>query len=203
MLKALATYIVTAMLSWSPVKDHTTRGESEAEVLARYDAIALDDATVALDPDETTLFPADPSKAETALLVASMGFWETRYWKHVDDGLCNDHTWRAEHKRPLECDGGQAWSLWQIHTGFATKRGWDHGLLLEGGEWRYDAAGYKGPELIADRKVAVRVALHMMRKSMRMSGTLCGYTGEAAPCPKARERLELATRYFREHPFAP
>ena len=59
----------------------------------------------------------------------------------------------------------------------------------------------EGQDLLADRQRAARVALHMMRTSLKRSGTLCGYTGEAAPCPKARQRLEFARDYLRAHPF--
>jgi hypothetical protein len=140
-----------------------------------------------------------------AITMASLAFWESRFWKHVDDGGCN--TRRKEIRALMsvtgDCDGGIAWSLWQIHA-FGV-------VLTPDGEWKYawdDHAnpGQKsltGADLIADRKLAARVAMAMVRKSLRLSGgTLCGYSGEPGPCPKAAQRQQFAESWLRKHPFA-
>lgn len=195
-MKSLVLYLVIAMLSWSPAKDHV-RFESETETLARYEAIATDIATVVLDPDEAPLYD-DADKAETALQVAGVGFFESRYWAFVDDGSCNRLAWKRDHGWAKElCDGGRAWTIWQIQANY-TKTG---GIELDGDSWRYGPTGYRGPALVKDRRVAARVALHMMRGSLRKTGSLCGYTGEKGPCPKAKERRDIARSYLLAHPF--
>lgn len=201
----LVTYLVAAMLFWSPAKEHAPAPPAETE--ARYTAIATDIATVVLDENEQTLFPGDMEKAETGLQVAGMAFFESRFWVYVDDGRCNDRTWRKKHfgEQPI-CDGGIAFSLWQIQTRYLAPRGRAlpaklDGIALVGDGWEHAPDGYKGRDLLADRKTAARVALHMMRQSLRTTRSLCGYTGERGSCPKAKQRRELAHRYFVAHPF--
>lgn len=203
MLKALALYVLVAMLSWSPARDHLPT--PEAETIARYDGVSLDIATPVSDESEPPLFEHDPDKAETALLVAAVAFYEARYWTYVDEGLCNRRSWRQEKPgaRAVLCDGGSAYSFWQIHPQFTTPKGHESGIVLDADGWHYGVDGFKGPDLVANRQAAARVALHMLRASMKKGGSLCGYTGEAAPCPKAKARLELAKTYYRQHPFKP
>lgn len=52
-----------------------------------------------------------------------------------------------------------------------------------------------------DRAIAAKVALHMLRASLKRDGTLCEYSGEVKPCPKAAKRLKFAVDWSREHPF--
>ena len=102
-----------------------------------------------------------------------------------------------------DCDGGRAYSLWQIHGGGGLV------LLASGG---YVSRGQAGSEqdgsqlvtaqdLITDRKIAAKTALHMIRVSVKQSGGLCGYTGERGECPKAKARLEKAKSYLRARPY--
>lgn len=199
----ITAYLVAAMLSWSPAKDHAP--DTEAETTARYTAIADDIAAVVQDSSEGAIFKDDPAKARTALQLAGVAFFESRFWSYVDTGKCNDREWRA--KQPTStslCDGGLAWSLWQIHTRFTNGRAAVlDGIALDGDGWKHDSSGFVGKQLLADRKLAARVALHMLRASLARGGTLCGYTGETGPCPKAVARLSLAKAYLAKHPFTP
>lgn len=202
----LAAYLAAATLSWSPAAEHLPRTHVEADeaaVVAFREAIASDVAEVVEDPNEQPLFPGDLSKGETIIQIGALAFFEGRFWSYVDDGSCNNAAWKkARGHDPLLCDGSSAWTLWQLHDGFGTPHGWDHGLAFDGDVWRYDSRGYKGRDLVRDRKVAARMALHFARKSLKASGTLCGYTGEPAGsgCPKAKQRRDLARSYFLAHP---
>jgi len=80
----LASYVAAALLAWSPAKDHAP--DSEATTRARYDAIAVDIASVVEDPAEPALFKNDPAKAETAIQLAGVAFFESRFWTWVGDG---------------------------------------------------------------------------------------------------------------------
>jgi hypothetical protein len=204
----LAAYVVAASLAWSPVAEHLPRvhdAADEAVVVAFREAIAADVAEVVADPNEQPLFPGDLSKGETAVQIGALAFFEGRFWSYVDNGSCNDANWKKAHGHDrLLCDGSAAWSLWQLHDGFSTPHGWDHGLAFDGDGWVYDSKGYRGRDLVRDRKLAARMALHFARKSLKASGTLCGYTGEpkGSGCPKAKARRDLAHAYFVSHPFA-
>lgn len=214
-MKHLITYLVTAMLAWAPLSSHGARDahgkwtpDSEDVTLARYEAIASDIATVATDPTEPSLYAGEQTGARTAVALATMAFFESKFWTVVDDGSCNAPSWRAVHAKkgsPREsfCDGSLAFSIWQIHPSFGIGHKPGGILLLDDGGYRLDATGIKGAELIADRKLAARVALHMLRRSMRDHGSWCGYTGESSlsGCPKAKIRRNFADRWWREHPF--
>ena len=100
--------------------------------------------------------------------------------------------------------------LKQIHPFDAVYR--DGVVLLDGQRaWAFAADisdGVKrdvirGSDMIADRRKAVRVALHMLRRATLPGRTnLCGYTGEMeAGCPKGAKRLNFALDWSRKHPF--
>lgn len=194
----LAAYILSMMKVWSPPADQIKFSETEADAEARYASIADDVAEVVLAED--SIFPeSSGGKAKTAVLMAGLAFKETRFWKYVDSGQCNDYTWRKtpEGKKIIysygHCDGGLAWSMWQVHI---PNKGFNvNGDLID------------GPRMVSDRKAAVRVALRLAKRAMA-AGHLCAYTGETNPdgtCtplhPKATERLNFAVNYYVAHPF--
>jgi hypothetical protein len=196
MLKALTAYLIVAMTSWMPVHNHAAR-ETPEQTLARYEAIATDIATIALDPSEPSLFQGDDGRVKTALLLLSVAFWESAFRGDVDAGHCKPH----------ECDNGHAYSLWQLHP--------EDGFIFDGDvytfarnrsvAWREEHASeiVDGPALIRDRKLAAKVALHMLRYSMKNAHSLTIYTGEGPNGPKAKQRLDRATSYARAHAFTP
>src|ERR1700690_353201 len=123
--------------------------------------------------------------AETGLVLMSLAFNETRFRGYIDDGRCNDLSWRktAQASKLLKlgtCDyeNGHvlACSLWQLHD--------------------FDSSS---------RPEAIKEALERVRRSLKLTGNLAGYTGEPDPgnAPKARIRLTMAQEAPRQHPFAP
>lgn len=194
MLKALTTYLFTAMLAWMPLRNQANR-ETEEAASARYESIASDIATVATDPSEPPLFGGDDGRVKSALVVLSVAFWESGFRADVDGGRC----------KPNECDHGLAYSLWQLHP--------EDGFIFDGDvftysrnrshAWREEHASeiFDGPMLIQDRQLAARVALHILRYSVRNGGSLGIYTGENGNGPKARLRYGHAMSWLRGHPF--
>jgi hypothetical protein len=214
--KNLEMYIASALHEWEP-SSHL------------QEAVAHDIVRVALDPGEEALFPDDVNRAKTATLLASVEDHEGHGWAYVDRGVCNDP---KQIDNPLlkngNCDGGSAVSLFQIHPG----RGivlFSNGLYgyksiedprKSAHQQDTPAAPPAGPagalsspsspqtQVITaaelhDRLVAAKVALHMLRASLRRDGTLCEYSGEVKLCPKARKRLEFAEKWSASHAFAP
>lgn len=194
MLKALTNYLLAAMTAWMPITSHA-HSEAPEVTEARYEQIAADIAEVALDPDEAPLFAGEDGRVKTALLLLSVAYHESRFRGDVDAGRC----------KPYECDHGKAFSLWQLHP--------EDGLVFDDDvftfarnrptTWRQEHAGeiFDGPALVRDRKLAARMALHMLRYSMKNAHSLAIYTGEGHNGPQARMRMELALSYVRQHPF--
>lgn len=174
----LALYVLAAMLAWT--RPHAQ--PKNAEDGAWLSSIADDIASVSLQ--EPPLFSSDASRARTALLLASVARYESNFAPWVDTGLCNDRLWRRGDgggltRRWGDCDGGHAFSLWQIH------------------------AGALGQTMIGDRRVAIREAITRLRVSLDAGKGLCWYTGENASgeCPKAELRLRTAQVWAVGHPF--
>lgn len=153
----------------------------------RRTSIAADVATITLA--EPRAFDDDDSGQKTGLLLLALPHLETgRSWaRWVDDGSCNDPKWRAAHAlwmKDGDCDGGKAWSMWQVHV---------PGDSVE-----------EGKKLVSDRKNAVRAALEIARRSLQSGKGLCGYSGETYPrCKLASMRLETARNWVTKFPFRP
>jgi hypothetical protein len=195
LLARLVRYLMAAQLAWSPLAEH--RSEDPDVVNTRYVAVATDVAQIALDPAEPPLFPGKFGRQRTALLLSALAYHEGRFFKFVDDGSCNEKGFKAD--RRGTCDNGRAFSLWQIQAG--------RGLVLNGTTWswwtiRTDASPITGSDLIQNRQLAARVALHMARASLK-SGSLCVYTGESCKGahPNADARWSTAQKWFWTHPI--
>jgi hypothetical protein len=209
-MQQLVTYILTAMLTWIPVRNLTPYGETEAEATARLRSVAEDICMVALDANEPPVFGRADGRVKTALLDAAVASMETGFQKFVDDGSCNRRGYRAD--RRGDCDGGHAFTFWQLHVA-----GNGYILLEDGtlGSVFYSPAAIvksaqdkgtviRGPELLADRKTAIRVAQRIMRDSLKQHNSLCAYSGESCDegaHPKASVRFERARTYLAQHPF--
>ena len=192
---------------------------------ASYEDVANDIATVVLDPKEPPIWKSDKSKARTAIMLVSLAYNETRFRAYTDDGRCNSSKWRKSSegsklmKISGECDGGLAHSMWQIHTGLdgivvvPTNYGDDDPFAhdIDKREWCYsyqcsdkDGTLITPTQMSEDRKNAIRIALHMARRSIRKGVKLCQYTGEGNVCPKGNVRYSWAEGpkgYSTEHPF--
>jgi len=221
--KKLESYVLGAMKAWAPA-DTIAGTHSQDD----FDSIARDIVATVLDPGEPALFADGNEKEHTATLLSTMAYYEGHFWPYVDTGLCNDP---KEKNNPIlrngGCDNGEAVSLWQIHPG----RGivlLDNGLYgyhvsvtdkvprvgvraasadatrarplsvdpLSVGESKVATA-----ESLHDRRFAAKTALHMLRASLKRDGTLCEYTGELKPCPKAEKRLKFAREWSDKHPY--
>lgn len=137
-----------------------------------WQSIARDIAIVSLAE-----MPKNPGKVASAL--TSLAFHEGRFRPYVDAQLCNDKAWRKTKEgrnlmlRGGDCDGGYAYTLWQIHP------------------WEVRLTGLS----LKDRKSAAKVAWQFIQR-----GGWCGYTGEQEPCTKADSRRTVAVNYLAKHP---
>jgi hypothetical protein len=206
---ALKEYLLNTMREWAPAEnqpDHDT---------SNYESIAEDIATGILAREEPAFWKDDTNKGKSAVLVASMGYWEGHYWRFVDDGRCNKPRW-LKSKEGLHltgpkatCDGGHAYSIFQIHPdhgGIALlyEEDDDGDLIGTGYGYHYDkpqAPFVTGQDMAFDRKLAVRAVMHMLRPAVAANNNLCEYTGEARPCKKGKERLDWALKWWASHPF--
>lgn len=151
----------------------------------RRESIADDVATVVMSEDRA--FDDDADGQRTALLLLSIAHYETgRSWASwIDNGKCNDEKWRTDHPQWIkggDCDGGHAWGMWQVHPP------------------NEDAA--IGRTYVADRKVGIRAALAIARRSLQAHAGLCYYSGETFPrCRLASMRLETARNWVTKFPF--
>jgi len=198
LIPAAIRYLVAAMTFWSPIREHAP--EPPGVVLERYTAIATDIAEVCLDPKEPPVFRSGDGggRIPTCVLLGSLAFHEGRYFRWVDDGTCNQKGYKADQRGT--CDHGAAYSIWQIQPG-------KPGLVLLGDSWSLwsklsPEPRITGDDLIRDRRLAGRMALHMARQSLK-AGSLCVYTHE--PCkgehPNANARLNTAMAWSRANPF--
>jgi len=192
--KILTSYILDSMRAWAPpstiVQTHSTD---------TFPSIAKDIVDVVLDPGEPALWKNDETKPKTATLVATMALFEGHYWRYVEDGTCNSKNRTNPVLKNGTCDGGTAFSLWQVHP--------QHGLvLLDNGLWGWSVDPSNpnvvtGEKLLADRVLAAKTALHFLRASIKRDGTLCEYTGEKKPCRKAEQRVDFAVNWLEKHPI--
>lgn len=209
-MSTLAAYVATAILVWSPTSRHI-REESPEDYVSRISELAGDIAFVAQD-EAPAVASDDESHSKTAVLVATVGFFESNFMSYVISGNCNDASWRQSHQNILlngDCDGGLAYGAYQVHPAeglvlLPPEEGDWSRLFNFSAEWRSnpvnEASVIGGAEIISDFRVATRVAVHMLRKSLK-GGGLCGYSGEAGPCPKANARLDFARRWWTAHPY--
>ena len=227
----LVRYLYDSMRRWTSLPNEdgdpadAARAARNADSRVRIGMTASDIVSVARS--EAPLFEGDRDRSRSAVLVATVAFFESGFAEYVDNGQCNDWSWKHpkrtgpdavaadEIKRRMgllaagPCDGGLAYSDWQIHP-FDSM--WRDGMVLLDGPraWSFAADVHDGQEheiihgkdMIEDRSKAARVALHMLRRALSGTSNLCGYTGESGGCPKGALRLNFATDWSRKHPFS-
>jgi hypothetical protein len=180
-MNALVTYLLAAMMAWSPLADHEYY-ESREETFARYVAIAQSVAKVALDPAEPPLFGGPNARMETGLFMTSVAFYESGgFRRDVELGL-------GKHGRG---DSGRSWCLMQVNVGGGTTE-----------------ERWTGPELVNDREKCFRVGLHRIRQSFvhckdrtfidRLSGYTDGRCRDDANA--SHRRTKRAIEYWESHP---
>jgi len=220
--QVVSKYIYEAMVRWVPLANHIQREhngkyirderglfitEPEAEVRARYEATASDIVDVAFDDNNPALFRGEDGRLKTALQLAAIASFEGGFQKFVEDGDCNKPGFKIDGAGG--CDGGAAFSNWQIHI-------WGGGYLIKDNEltqvqYARDYAKdhpdeiIKGDNLISDHRLAAQVAYYLIRYSLRNYHTLCSYTGESCDGNHrlATQRSDRAISYLRAHPFVP
>jgi hypothetical protein len=230
--KLVAKYIYAAMVAWIPLSNHyerdaigrplhTAQGyykqEDQTEVRARYESIASDIVDVAYDDTLKPMFTGEDGRLKSALTLAGTGSMEGVYQKWVENGDCNTAAFQARehevHPGHEACDGGAAWSIFQIHMyryiikdGELTQAG-----ILENSPNPADREWIKnhkneiitGAQLVADRKLAARIAYYLMYNSLHTYHSLCTYSGESCSGahPLADNRLSRGQQYLRAHLF--
>lgn len=209
LMKKLAfKYILAAMTTWVPISSQTANGEDEMDAKARYESIAEDIADVTFDENEPVVFSGDSGRLKTAIEIASIGSYEGGFQKFVEDGTCNDPAYKPDGRG--NCDGHSAFTTWQIHVfsgGYIIT-----GDTLSGVNYMPEYAKehpdevIRGKDLIANRRLAIRVALRLVLASYRRHHNLCSYTGERCVMethPKGDARHGRAVRYINVNPFIP
>lgn len=220
---ALATYLENAALSWMHLPDcgaspalcaafEKQEHETPAAVGDRIQHVAASVALLFNNPthSEAPIWADDTTGARTGLLLMNVAFNESRFRGYVDDGRCNDPIWRegVEGKQLLKfgtCDGGHAFSIFQIHAHRRLWLTWDGSDIKSNGDANAGDVLVNPTAIIANRELALTTALHMLRKSIKSTnGSLRYYTGEwSGPAPKAAIRLEGALAYERRRSFLP
>lgn len=222
----LVTYILAAMTSWVPLRNQYDRAhdgkwlhddhglyvqESEDKARSRYEQTAREIVSVAYDELNAPLFKGEDGRLKTALVLASIASFEGGYHEWVENGDCNTPEWKKNH--PHECDGGIAFTNWQIHMyGYVVKDGeltqsqyLRNSLNSDDRDWMTSHEGeiIRGADVIRDHRLAAQLAYYIVRYSTRNFKSLCGYTGEACDGrhDKATLRMDRAVQYLRSHPF--
>jgi hypothetical protein len=223
--QAAAKYLLAAMATWVPTQNHYLRDkaghflrtplgfvqEDQAIARARYEATASDVAEIAFDPQNEPVYRGADGRLKTALLLMSLGSFEGGFQAWVDDGSCNTPEFqkRAKEQHRVECDGGAAFSIWQIHpeAGYAVKDGQltllrflPHGYALA-----HSDDVVTGEKLARDRRYAAQIAYYLVRYSEHQYHSLCAYTGESClgAHPLSDRREGRAKDYLARHPFEP
>lgn len=182
-MTTLIAWLTSAMLAWTLPHDQHAAHE------ARYARIAEDALRVAYDPEEPPLFKGDQARARTATLLIAWASYESNFRETVE---------RGEERG----DGGIAWCLMQIHP--------EVGISLDAhAGYHWDRAGLHGQDLVRDRAMCFRVALHMLRDSSRACTHLAGAdrfsvyaTGSCTENERAsHRRFERALAWTRLHPI--
>lgn len=98
----LASYLLSAMMSWVPLSNHSYY-EKERDTLLRYTDLAITMATAVSDSNRTPVFEGEDGRVKTGLLMASIASTESAYARAAV--ICK-----------VGGDNGIAWGAWQTHT---------------------------------------------------------------------------------------
>ena len=131
----LYSYILAAILFWSPLHLSMQKHESPSDRLDRYQNIVDDIVDVVMDPNEKPLFNDKYGRERTALMIASIAYHESGFDKDVDQGT----------KRG---DNGRSVCIMQVMTNMHNTR-----------------YNYSPEFLLSDRKNCIRAGLAIARSS--------------------------------------
>jgi len=154
-VKVMATVFGLDAKTYAPHADETVQ-----ERETRYTSIATDLYDVVNDEDEAPLYDGKDGRIKTALTLLSIASFESGFRKDVDLGLGTQA--RGDHGRSV--------CLAQINVGGGRIK-----LTKTGIEFPQDGSGYSASDIINDRKVCFRIALHIARMSFA-----CGNSEEGS-----------------------
>jgi hypothetical protein len=173
-ITTLTTYLLTAMTTWVPAATHP---EGAEKAMARYESIARDIATVALDEGQTPLFAGADGREKTALLLASIASFESFFRADVDEGRARG-------------DNGGSYCLMQIQVGTKTAEGWTGKDLI--------ASRHKCLVAGLNRIRESFVMCRALPQPYRLAGYTCGRCVQE---PKAEQRMNRAIKWLAAHPL--
>jgi hypothetical protein len=108
-MSTLAAYLLAAMTAWYPAKTHDFTKVPREDTQHRYEQIANDLASVAMDPNEEPLFSGETGRAQTALVMLSFAGYESGGFAQDVDTLRR------------KGDGGLGVCLMQVHPPYANR----------------------------------------------------------------------------------
>jgi len=205
-LETMLSWLVGIILTVSPINQQWSYPEANKETseerTERYRSISEDLLSVVYDPTEIPLVSReDPfARAKTALVLLAIANYESGFRRDVDFNLGAES--RGDH--------GRSWCLMQVNLGAPSKAGKSPTRIVftSNGtyEWAYDGTnGYGGEDLVRDRKLCFRAALHMVRVSFNACGKLpaeerlrvyaSGTCSESAS-KASRRRMRLAQHWM-------
>jgi hypothetical protein len=188
---SLAIYLLNFEVEQVPLSSFPK--ETETHVYSRYVAYAENAAEVSLDPNEDSLFPGEDGRVKTALLIMAVRTFESFQKEGPIHGDCHEN---ADRQCRKETDKPHSFCHMQIQPGV--------GIVLDKKYWRYALPGelsIHSSDLDADDKLCDRVGLHMMRQSLAARKDLTVYTGEELGGKMAKNRMNLAQRWYASHPI--
>ena len=113
-MQTLAVYLYAAMVAWSPLSHHTFY-EKEPVTALRYMSLAASVASEVTDPDEDPLFEDDPWRVKSALLILSVGSFESggfnadvQYCKRGGDGATSWGLFQSKAGKAVVCSSVRA-----------------------------------------------------------------------------------------------
>jgi hypothetical protein len=156
----MTQWCVNRMSTWAPPgRSKYVAATEEPEIgLRRYAEIARDAMFVAYDPKEQPLFKGPLGRAMTLALMLAVAESESAFRRDVDFG-------EGKYARG---DAGKSWCLMQVNLGVPDQSGRTRTRVeLTKDYWHISSHtdDYGGEDLVRDRVLCFRVALHIMRNS--------------------------------------
>jgi hypothetical protein len=153
----LANWAFDRISMWSPPGKSAYKEDYESAESGsiRYRSVIEDAISVVYDPNESPVFQGPIGRAKTLALVLAIADSESGFRRTVDSG-------------EVRGDKGNSWCLMQIWVGQdKSKTRSEFNIDIESKFWKRapKGFGYGGEDMVADRKVCFRVALHMIRRS--------------------------------------
>ncbi len=174
----IVTWLSGIMLQAAPPERAVMQGTPDRDAViqaerTRYEEFAEDVALVAYDPAEAPLYSGPHARAKTAVVLLATAFYESGFRKDVDLGI-------GPRSRG---DSGRSCTAFQFNLGAEGRT----------------RAGHSCSEMYADRTLAVRSALAVLRSSMRMCQSLApeyrlsAYTAGRCEDGQAQSKMRVET----------